>query len=190
LVLWLWARAYVGRTAALVAALLLALSVPHVLYAAEARFYALFGLATVVQLWTFSRLLARRTGTTWSLFLVGAVLYFLTGLFGLLVLAAEYAVLLVLALREERSRGSLLVVGGGAVLLLVVVAAYLGDVHLGGRMRERPPPLDPWLITWRTLGWFTQERAVLRWIALAAPVVLLVRAVWLGRPSNARTSRS
>jgi uncharacterized membrane protein len=94
LVLWLWARTYVGRAAALVAALLLALSVPHVLYAAEARFYALFGLATVAQLWTFSRLLARRTGGSWALFAAGAVLYFLIGLLGLLVVAAEFAVLL------------------------------------------------------------------------------------------------
>jgi len=182
LVLWLWARTYVGRAAALLAALLLALSVPHVLYAAEARFYALFGLATVAQLWTFSHLLARRTGASWALFAAGIVLYFLTGLLGVLVVAVEFAVLLALALREGRSRGALLGLGGSATLLLVVMAAYLAEVDPHGHMRERPPALDPWGISWRTLGWFTEGSAVLRWAAVAAPVVLLARARWLGRP--------
>ena len=45
-----------GRFLCSVATTLLALSIPHVLYAAEARFYALFVLTTVLNLYAFAAL--------------------------------------------------------------------------------------------------------------------------------------
>jgi hypothetical protein len=47
-------RSVFDRTVALVASLWLAFSVAHVLYAAEARFYSLMTLMTVLQLWAFA----------------------------------------------------------------------------------------------------------------------------------------
>jgi hypothetical protein len=58
---FLWARRFFDRIIATLAALLVATSVPHILYAVEARFYSLFALVTVVSLAAFSLLVERRT---------------------------------------------------------------------------------------------------------------------------------
>jgi hypothetical protein len=54
-----YARRFFGERVAALATVLLACSLPHVLYAAEARFYSLLLLTGVVQLATFTALVAR-----------------------------------------------------------------------------------------------------------------------------------
>lgn len=93
LALHLWARRWFGPAAGLAAATCLALTTVHMAYAIEARFYSFFAFMTVVNLAAFSRVIATRRAAAWSVFgLVGAA-YFLSGLFGLLVLGVEFAVL-------------------------------------------------------------------------------------------------
>ena len=72
----------------------LALSVPHVLYAAEVRFYALMTLMTVLQLWAFATVAARPTARSWAVYAAVNVLYLLTGLFAAFALVWQYLVFL------------------------------------------------------------------------------------------------
>lgn len=105
--LFLWARRFFDRSIAALAALLLALSVPHALYAVEVRSYSLFSLVTVLDLWAFSRLVlhvVRHERGGWIVFTVTGGVLFLTGLPGLFLLAVQYAILGVLALRELSRR--------------------------------------------------------------------------------------
>jgi hypothetical protein len=153
--LYAFGRRFLDEATALVATLLLALSIPHVLYAAEARFYALFVLMTIVNLYAFAHLLERRDDPVrWVVYAVVGALLFLSGLFGLFLLALQYAALAVLALlplvrRSSRDRrdpaamrrelGALL--ASGAVLA-ACVAAYFADITLGhtyGRNPSRIP---------------------------------------------------
>jgi hypothetical protein len=132
--LFLWARRFLDRSIAVLAALFLALSVPHALYAVEVRSYSLFTLATVLDLWAFSRLAVRtvrheRGG--WTAFTVAGGVLFLTGLPGLFLLALQYAILGVLAVRRVFDRESAwsvrlrplvaLATSAGAIALLVVL---------------------------------------------------------------------
>jgi hypothetical protein len=50
-------RRHFGRDVAVAATLLLGVSMPHVLYAAEVRWYSLLVLVTIGHLWAFARLL-------------------------------------------------------------------------------------------------------------------------------------
>src|SRR5690606_33749643 len=74
--LYLFGRRFLDAGTALVATLLLALSIPHVLYAAEARSYALFVLMTVANLYAFAHLLERRDAPgRWAAYGALGVLY-------------------------------------------------------------------------------------------------------------------
>ena len=98
--LYAFACRFLDRQVALLATLLLATSIPHVLYAAEARFYSLFVLMTLANLYAFASLIERRD----RIASVGGLrrrqrgLFFLCGLFSMLVLAVQYAILGVLVL--------------------------------------------------------------------------------------------
>src|SRR5262249_41874520 len=65
-------RRHLGRDVALAATLLLGASMPHILYAAEVRWYSLLVLVTIGHLWAFARLLdaPRRPGSPGPLGLV------------------------------------------------------------------------------------------------------------------------
>ena len=187
--LYLFGRRFLDAGTALVATLLLALSIPHVLYAAEARSYALFVLMTVANLYAFAHLLERRDAPgRWAAYGALGVLYFLSGLFGLLVLAVQYAVLGVLALlplvrgtdargggARRREIGALV---ASAAVLAACVAAYFSDITLGhtyGRNPQRiPRTLD---VTWSALLELSSDSRVLLALLLLLPIPL----VWAWR---------
>src|SRR4029453_8241689 len=68
---------------------LLAVSMPHVLYAAETRFYSLLVLTAVVDLWAFAWLLDEPDrGRRWLLWAAASAAGGATGLYGLFLLGA------------------------------------------------------------------------------------------------------
>jgi uncharacterized membrane protein len=188
---------FLDRRIALVAALLLALSMPSVLYAAEARFYSLFVLTTLVNLYAFASLVARRDRLgAWAVYAAVNVLFFFSGLFSLLLLAVQYATLALLAagplLRRARARrhgspqsatrvtprreAAALLANG--VVLAACVAAYLSGTSLShkyGRSAARIPAT--WQLTWDTYLTFASDSRVL----LACLVLLPVPLVWAWR---------
>ena len=189
--LYAFGRRFLDTGTALVATLLLALSIPHVLYAAEARFYALFVLATIANLYAYARLLERRDAPgRWAAYAAVGLLFFLSGLFGLFVLAVQYAVLGVLALLPLVRRGAadgrdpaatrreLAALLGSGALLAACVAAYFSDITLGhkyGRNAARiPRTLD---VTWGALLELSSDSRVL----LACLLLLPVPLVWAWR---------
>jgi len=184
--LYVLVHRFVDRAAALVATLLLALSIPHVLYAAEARFYALFVLATVANLWFFARLLERRDAPgRWAAHAAVGLLFFLSGLFALLVLSIQYLVLGVLAAvplvrapagsrrdsaAMRRELGALLASGAA---LAAGVAAYFSDIALGHKYGRNPTRIPRTLdVTWNALLELSSDSRVLL-ACLLLPVPLL-----------------
>ncbi len=89
LALYLAVRRIFGTAAALVAALLLALSPYHIAYSQEARAYALLVLLTIVSCDLFMRLLQKRTNRLEGLYVLVASLLIYTHLYGIFVLAAQ-----------------------------------------------------------------------------------------------------
>jgi hypothetical protein len=144
---FLWARRFLDSTVAVLAALLLALSVPHALYAVEARSYSLFALATVLELWAFSSLVLRvvrgeRGG--WTPFTCMGGVLFLTGLPGLLLLAVQYAILGVLALRALLRDGEPLAARARPLMALAISAAVIAALVI--------------VYYWDTVWWVTYGR--------------------------------
>lgn len=182
--LYAFGRRFLDGGTALVATLLLALSMPHVLYAAEARFYALFVLTTVANLYAFASLLERRDSVArWLVYAASGVVLFLSGLFGLFLLGIQYAVLATLALvpllqgvacdraATRRELGALLASGAA---IAACVLAYFSDIRLGmtyGRNPARiPRTLD---VLTNALLWLCSDSRVLLGCLLLLPVPLL-----------------
>lgn len=172
--LYAFGQRFLDREIGLLATLLLALSIPHVLYAAEARFYSLFVLTTLVNLYAFASLVTRRDRlSAWVVYGAVNVLFFFSGLFSLFVLAVQYATLTALvvasvvggrtaAARERTPRtahGSAwreivpLLVSG--VVLAACVAAYFAGTSLAhkyGRQARIPAALSLTRDTYLTLS--------------------------------------
>lgn len=182
-VLYAFGRRFLDRQVALVATLLLALSIPHVLYAAEARFYSLFVLTTLVNLHAFARLAERRADPApWVAYGAVNVLYFFSGLFSLIVIAVQYAALAALfagtAARQRPARRVLLrelagLASSGAVLL-ACVAAYLAGTSLGHKYGRNPAGIPATLrLTWDTYLAFSSDNRLLFGCLLLLPVPLV-----------------
>lgn len=166
--LYAFGRRFLDRQVALVATLLLALSVPHILYAAEARFYSLFILGTIANLYAFASLVEDRERVRrWAAYGAVNVLYFFSGLFSIGILLLQYAILVVLFAvdfagrgGERRSRASLLREAGALVvsgaMVGACVAAYLAGTSLGHRYNRDPSRIGDTLhLTWTTLQTFS-----------------------------------
>lgn len=154
-----FSRRHLGRDVALVATLLFALSIPHVLYAAEVRWYALLVLVTVGHVWAFAGLLDAPEGVgRWIVWLVVAVASVLTAVLSIIPLAAEQAVLLARTVRSRRVLAPLVASTAAlAVLVAWLVAPSLG-VNYG-----RPPTARPGLAatTAGILGFLAWDHPVL-----------------------------
>ena len=171
--LFLYARRYFGRVAAIAAGLALATSVPHALYAGEARFYSLFSLVTVLCLWSFSWVARNpRRGLPWLVHAGVAVITFTTGLLGLLLLAGQYAILGVLVLGDVlRRRGGrardLVVPAALALASALVFAVVLGSYYRGTwlflKLQHHDEGRGPWQAIVEVFAYFTLES----WAALA-----------------------
>jgi len=157
---WAYVRAAFGRVVALVAAALLALSIPHVLYAVEARFYSLLMLLSVLNLAAFTRVM-RRPDEAWGWVFYGVVNvgFFLTGLLSVLVLPWQYGALADRMLRARGERGwaerlafPLLTIAGVGVVL----AVYYINVDLGARgIRPGTGLLTAWSLAEDALDYVT-----------------------------------
>lgn len=184
-------RRFLDGGTALVATLLLALSIPHVLYAAEARFYALFVLTTIGNLYAFAYLLERRDSLArWAAYAASGVVLFLSGLFGLFVLGIQYAVLAVLAplswrraadgatrgtTAARRELGALLASGG---VIAACVLAYFSDIRLGMTYGRNPARIPRTLeVLTGALLWLSSDSRIL----LACLLLLPVPLVWAWR---------
>jgi hypothetical protein len=175
LALHLLGRMLFGRAVGWLAALLLATSLPAVLYAAEVRPYSLLSLLTVLQFVAFATVVrAPWRATAWLAQLATSCLYFLTGLFGLFVVAAELAVLGWLAFLRRATGPSIAVVLGSAAALALVVGGYLAGTAVGATY-PRHVDVEPLAITWRALVFLAADApAVAVAFLVAAP--LAVRA--------------
>lgn len=180
---WAWRRA--GASSGLATLVLASASVPLLLYAAEARFYSLFCFMTVVNLATFTTVLERPDEVgPWIRYGVSAVLLFLTGLFGLLVLPWQL-VTLALAPSTNRSRYArrrLLAIG---LTLGAFVAVYYASTNLGTRSLRGPTRIAWGATTLATLRFFGFGSSGLPWLLGLAPFVAIAttwrRSRLLGR---------
>jgi len=173
--LWACARELFGRATAILATLLLALSLPHVLYAAEARVYSLLMLGSVASLWAFARVVRRGDRRDWATFAAVSLVYAMTGLLALLVLVVEYVTLLVLRGGQAGRRGAL---AGSAVAVAVAVALAVRGTPIGLKYgRPAALTLNPWTVTVQVLDFFAGSSRSLFWASVAAPPV----AIWWAR---------
>jgi hypothetical protein len=123
---------------------------PAVLYAAEARSYSLLALMTVVDVAAFARVVdAPGRASRWIAWLVAAVLYFSTGVFALLVLGVQYAVLGV-TLLARRGRTGIATTAASAAALAAVVIAYLRSTAVTATY-PRNVAVDPLVVAWEGL---------------------------------------
>ena len=99
---WALGRTLGGPAAGTLAIALLATSIPAVLYAAEARFYSLYVLATLANLASFAAVVRAPAIGRLALFMLIGIAYVASGLYGVFPLAAEYVVLGLLALVRWR----------------------------------------------------------------------------------------
>jgi hypothetical protein len=147
-------RRHLGREVAPVATLLLALSIPHVLYAAEVRWYSLLMLVTILHLWAFARLLeAPARARRWMVWTICAAAALLTAVLSIVPLAAE---LIVVAAAVGRSRAvlvRLLVCAGLLALLVAWLAAPSLGVGYGRPAAARPGLLPTTVLVMRFLAW-------------------------------------
>lgn len=189
--LYAFGRRFLDRQVALLAILLLALSTPHILYAAEARFYSLFVLMTVANLYAFAAL-AEQPGrlAAWAAYAAVNVLFFFSGLFSLLVLALQYAILGALVVAPAVARrtgpvdrgstpasgpsyreiGAFLVTGA---VLAGCVAAYLAGTSIGHKYGRNPARIpDALRLTWDTYLTFSSNNRLLFACLLLLPLPL------------------
>ncbi len=175
-----FASRHLDRDAGAIATLLLAVSMPHVLYAAEARWYALLALLTIGHLWAFARLLERPAAPRrWLGWFVVAIASVLTAVLSIIPLGAE---LIVLAVRAGRSRRALVGLGASAATLAVLVA-WLAAPSLGVTY-GRPSAARPGLVAtaWQVLGFLAWDDLTL----LAGLAVGPFAAWWWAGPEPGR----
>jgi hypothetical protein len=181
---WAYCRAAFGRVVAITATALLALSIPHVLYAVEARFYSLLMLMSVLNLATFTWVMRRpELPRAWIAYAFVSLLFFFTGLLSLLVLPWQYGALALGTLRGGGGRTwvrrlGLLVLT--ATCLGGALALYYAEMDLGARgIRPgagllRGSHLVRDALAFMTLG-DPRELALYAWGALIAPWYCLRR---------------
>jgi hypothetical protein len=143
--MWALARSVGGAAAGAVALALLATSLPHVLYAAEARPYSLSVLASLANAATFVALVRTPSGGRLALFSAVGVAYVLTSLYGIFPLAAEHLVLGVLAL-QAGARGRVVAIAASLLAVALVLYVWLGPAAITmsyGRGEQAAPPVLP-----------------------------------------------
>jgi len=170
-------RRVFDRTIALMAALWLALSIPHVLYAAEVRFYSLMTLLTVLQFWAFATLAARPSLRAWGVYLVVNVLYLFTGLFAAFALVWQYLVFLGRAARR-RERRTLVALAVTGLVAASVPVLWWGPNTLLVQADRRGSDSFGWLVVARSaFDFFTQRNRVLELTFLLGVPAMLVAAI-------------
>lgn len=170
-------RRLFDRTVGLLAALWLALSVAHALYAAEARFYALMSLLTVGNLWTFGVVVTRPTWRTWATYALVNLLYVLTGVFAVFAFAWQYLVFLVLAIARRRPRQVAALLATGAAAAAVPLLWFAGSRLSMPHGRAGADATGALAVAQSALAFFTQGSPALQaGLALGLPAMLVAAA--------------
>jgi len=179
--MWAFCRATFGLPVAAVATALLAASVPHVLYAAEARFYALLVLVTILNLWAFARLLdAPRSFRCWLGWAVASIVMVAAGLYGVFLLGAEFAVLSVVGARAGRRAVGAMVICGA--VLGALLAAYFAGTSLDAIYpRGYPAGLRTWGAIHDTATFFALDSSLLAWALIVGVPLAVLDAALHGR---------
>jgi hypothetical protein len=141
--MWALARSVGGAIVGAVALALLATSLPHVLYAAEARPYSLSVLASLANVATFAALVRRASGARLLLFTAVGVGYVLTSLYGVFPVVAEHLVLGVLAV-QAGARRRVVTIAASGIAVAVVLYVWLGPTAITmsyGRGAQAAPPV-------------------------------------------------
>ena len=163
-----------GREVGVLAAFLMALSEFNIYYSQEHRYYALFACLAVVSMWTYLRLLDSWTGRDAALYALSSVALFHAHHFGLAVIAAQNAFLL-LERRRALGRWGLWWTTQGLILLgmlpvLVNRWSLIGQGRFGPTWVGAPSLDAPLLTLWR---FFYSIREGIGWGDLV-PVLLVV----------------
>jgi len=180
--LFLFARKAFGVSAALLAALLLAVTTEHVHYSQEARNYALLFVGFIaLLLWIDSALTAPSLTHGIGLGLLAAALVYLhiTAVFALAALAA-YALTLMTLRRDISALPMLVTAGATAVLLcawwLIIAAGITATPGNAISWMQRPDALEALrLVTRAIMAPFLDARQILASLACGA---LLLIAAW------------
>lgn len=173
--LYVLARALFGRATGALAALLLATSLPAILYAAEARPYSLMMLVTVLDLAAFVAVVrAPGRRLAWLGYVTAGVLYVATGVFALFVVGAQYLVLIGLGLGRRGARPTLAIVVGSGVVVALVVGGYLTATPFT-LTYPRHGVVAPLAVTWESLRYFAVDSSPLL-VAFAIAIPCFVRA--------------
>jgi hypothetical protein len=182
---WLVGRRAGGPVVGVATLALLATSLPHVLYAVDARFYALYVLTTLASLAAFLAVVDAPTRASTLALATTNVAFVLAALYGIFPIAVEYLVLVVAAWlrRATEGRRLFLAAAAGGTTALGVLALYLsatavstiyprGDTDVHG-------PISGLV---ETLRFFGGGSAVLAWTLAASLVV----APFVARTAGAR----
>lgn len=179
---WALGRSAGGPVVGAIALALLATSVPHVVYAAEARFFSLSVLATLVNVAAFAALVRTPSAARGVLFGLASVGYVLSALYGVFPVAAEHVVLAVMAVRARRWT-LLAVVGATALVAAAVVAWWTGPTAISTVYPRAAPALLGTLPALReTLAFFAADGRGLAWVFAAAILALPLAAPREARP--------
>lgn len=170
-------RSVFDRTVALVASLWLAFSVAHVLYAAEARFYALMTLMTVVQLWAFAAVVTRPTPRSWAGYAAANVLYLFTGLFGAFALVWQYLVFLGRAARRREDRHLVALGVTGLVGASIPVLWWGPNALMVQAMRTGAEAYSATVVARAATDFFTQKTPFLE-VAFAVAIPAMLLTAW------------
>jgi len=173
--LYLLGRALFGRATGALSALLLATSLPAILYAAEARPYSLMMLGTVLDLAAFVAVV-REPGRrfAWLGYVTAGVLYVATGVFAVFVVGAQYLVLVGLGLGRRGARPTLAIVVGSGLVVALVVGGYLTSTPFA-LTYPRHAVVEPLAVTWESLRYFAGDASPLL-VALVVAIPGFVRA--------------
>lgn len=172
---WALVRRLHGPAAGLLAALLLATSLPAILYAVEARPYSLLVLASIAQLSAFAAVdrAPRRTGARVAL-VAATVGYVCTGILAIFVVAAEDAVIGVRALARRTGWAALVGPALASAAAVAAILAWMSGIPLGARF-ARTAWITPWSVTRDGLRFLSGgSSALLVFLPVAVP--LAVRA--------------
>jgi len=179
---WTW-RTF-GAATGLATLTLAAGTVPLALYAAEVRFYSLFCLLTMANLVTFTTVVRApdRTGS-WVRYGLVATLLCLGGLYGLLVIPWQLAVLAIMTgrRRDRTTRRPRIALGVVTLLVVGTMSWYFADTDLGSRSVRGPQHLPWWPTLVATLRFFGMGSKTLPWAIGLAPLAAVV-VVWRRHP--------
>jgi hypothetical protein len=173
---WILGRMVGGPATGAVVLALLAGSIPHVLYAAEARFYSLWVLAMFANLLAFAALVQAPSSRRAVTFTLSAIVCVLSGLYAVFPVGAELVVLGALGLRRGRDARLLVATATSGIAVAVVLALWIAPSAVGwsyGRGTPKGTVADAVQLAFLTFSGMTPWLAIACAAALvAAPIVV------------------